>query len=376
MRLMVIAAILSILAYSPLLKASGEKSITANDWQLSTEGVKLETMDGQEVFHITSGELTANNVVLQDGIIEFDMFHSGQRAFFYVYFRQQSQLDSEVLYFRTHKSNAPDTIQYAPVFQGMSAWQLYHGDSGTASAELPAQRWIHVKLQIQGQLLTVWVGDNADPVMKDMPLSRAPVPGSVSIRGNIPRQSKASFSAYVRNIRIQPLPEKDYVARQPDYGNSQLTQFVVSQMFAADKTPILKLPDAISPWTALPVQANGMLEFLRWRNVPDDLNSWAVAADTQLSSPRAQTCVLNVGFSDTLTLFLNDQALVFADASYRYIDDRQEGLLHGKQLSVFLPLKKGANQLRAIVADSFGGWGFTAAIAECEGLSQHLPVKN
>jgi hypothetical protein len=105
------------------------------------------------------------------------------------------------------------------------------------------------------------------------------------------------------------------------------------------------------------------------------MRTWAVASDIQLNSEHAQTCLLNVGFSDTLTLYLNGQVLVFADASYRYSKNRQEGLLHSKQLSVLLPLNKGANRLRAIVADSFGGWGLQASLPECNGITQKSTEK-
>ena len=40
--------------------------------------------------------------------------------------------ENEEIYLRPHKTNLPDAIQYAPVFRGQSAWQLYHGPGNTA----------------------------------------------------------------------------------------------------------------------------------------------------------------------------------------------------------------------------------------------------
>lgn len=378
MRTIVLSALFGLLYFSQVTQAISEQNLSAVDWQLSEKGVNIETVAGHEAFRLGVGELTSKNIVLQDGLIEFDMYSSGQRAFFYVYFRQQSKQNAEVIYFRTHKSKAPDTIQYAPVFQGRSAWQLYHGNTGTASAYVPTEQWVHVKLKIQGQFVSVWVGDNSEPVMENMPLSRAAESGFITIRGNIPRQSEATFSAYVRNIHIQPTRPIITDVTQPSYDETQLTQFTVSPVFAADKTAILSVPETIMDknWTSIPTQPSGMLEFLRWRSIPKGMRTWSVAADTQLTSEHKQTCRLNIGFSDTLTLYLNGQVLMFADASYRYSKNRQEGLLHNKQLSVFLPLNKGANQLRAIVADSFGGWGLHASLFECKGITQKVPKEH
>lgn len=378
MRTKVLSALLGFLFLSHVTQAISNKNLSGVDWQLSEKGVTIETIGGHEAFRLGVGELTADNISLQDGLIEFDMYSSGERAFFYVYFRQQSQQDSEVIYLRTHKSNAPDTIQYAPVFQGRSAWQLYHGDSGTASAQIPTEQWVHVKLKIQGQFVSIWIGDSHKPVMENMPLSRIAEPGTVTIRGNIPRQSSANFSAYLRNIHIQPITPVTTAPTEPSFKETQLTQFSVSQVFAAEKSAQLNVPKAIidKDWTPVPLQPNGMLEFLRWRAIPKGMRTWGVAADIQLHSEQAQTCHINVGFSDALALYLNDQPLVYSDASYRYSENRQEGLLHDKQLSAFLPLKKGANQLRAIVVDSFGGWGLRASLFKCMGITQKPPEEH
>ena len=378
MKTILFFALFGLLSVSHVNQVNAEQNLSTAAWQVSEKGVIIETVAGHQAFRLDAGELTAKDTLMQDGVIEFDMFSSGERAFFYVYFRQQSKQDSEVVYIRTHKSKAPDTIQYAPVFQGRSAWQIYHGKTGTASAYIPAEQWVHVKLKIHGQFVSIWVGDNVEPVVKNMPLSRTAKSGSITIRGNIPRQSAASYSAYVRNIHITPTTPAITEDTLPIYENTQLTQFSVSQVFAADKSAILNIPEAIidKAWTTIPLQPDGKLEFLRWRSIPKGIRTWAVVADIQLNSEQAQACLLEVGFSDTLTLYLNNQALVYADASYRYSENRQEGLLHDKQLTVFLPLKKGANQLRAIVADSFGGWGLLASLSECTGITQNAPEEH
>lgn len=347
--------------------------INEANWELSSSGVEIVEKDGQPAFHFSRGSVTYQGHEFQDGTIEFDMYSGGERAFVYLYFRELSKQDSEVVYLRTHKSNAPDTLQYAPVYQGRSAWQLYHGDKGTAAANLPANTWVRVKLHISGTQLNVWVGDDPKPVMQNVTLTRPNAKGAITLRGNIPRVSQATYSAYIRNIKISPeSPLTEDLSPQPPKNKGMLSQFVLSPIFEAEKRPIAGLPASTQTqsWKAVSPQADGVLELLRWRTIPKGMRSWAAAADILLSSPTSQTCALSVGFSDALTLQLNGQTLAFSDASYRFSENRQQGVLHSEQLRLFLPLQAGKNHLRAIIADSFGGWGFQATLSDCPGVTE------
>ena len=93
----------------------------SSDWKFSDKGVSLENVDGRRAIKIVSGKAELNNLLLEDGTIEFELYLSDGRAFSYLYFRNESDDEHEEIYFRNHKSNAPDAIQYSPVFQRRSA---------------------------------------------------------------------------------------------------------------------------------------------------------------------------------------------------------------------------------------------------------------
>lgn len=364
-----------LLIISPV-SVSGQFS---EDWKLSAEGASFVEKDNREILYLTRG--SAENVTLnfENGTIEFDLKVSSERAFAYVYFRQKSRQESEVVYFRTHKSNAPDTIQYAPVYQGSSAWQIYHHDKGTASAYLPDNQWTRVKLKIDNNTLSIWVGDQTEPVMNNVRLTGPKGAGKVSLRGFIPRASHASYSAYFRNVVVKPTTRAAPLAvSENGLASNVLGQFLFSPAFEAKKEPTNTLPEAINQarWQSLDPGDDGVYELLRWIEIPGKIRQWAAAGDTLLISPRNQTCALNLGFSDTLTLLLNDEPLLFSDASYRYAENRQEGLLHDKQITVYLSLVEGENRLRAVVGDSFGGWGLTASLSGCQDVEQKRPLKH
>lgn len=92
------------------------------------------------------GRATRRDVRLQDGTIDVDVMVTNRRSFVYVGFRMATDEHHEEFYLRPHKSNLPDAVQYAPVFQGRSAWQLYHGPSGTAATGLVPNVWTRVRV--------------------------------------------------------------------------------------------------------------------------------------------------------------------------------------------------------------------------------------
>ena len=346
--------------------------IDDSDW-LFTDGASIVDFDDQKAILLTRGKLTNTDLDFHEGIIEFDMYSEGERSFVYVYFREQSSALSEVLYLRTHKSNSPDTLQYSPVIQRRSAWQLYHGKKGTAAANLPAKTWVRVKLEIKGSLLSVWVGDNLDPVMHEILLTGITSSGGISFRGNIPPVSDANYSAYIRNIQITPKTyahERTSEAVFADEGTIPIQRVWMSPIFAADKSPIVALPEEAraEDWRLVHAQYDNVFELLRWREIPTDVRSWAAAMNFTLDSPTEQLCELMLGYSDAITLHVNGLPTAFANASYRYADNRQQGVLHADQMRVFVPLKAGKNTVQAIVADSFGGWGFQATMKGCDGV--------
>jgi hypothetical protein len=366
--------LLFLLSFSSYSKS--QQVITSNNpnWKLDKDGVKLEKISGRDAIKIQTGKAVLENIQLQDGIIEYDMYLSGERAFSYLYFRSESNEDHEEIYFRTHKSNAPDAVQYSPVFQRRSAWQIYHGDKGTAPVTLPANTWIKVKVELQGQKMRLWVGDNPEPVLTINQLGRKAQAGTLAFRGFVPRNSTAEYSAYYSGLKITKKTESDEkVSSDIFLPDGQITKWRVSPAFDSPKGPVTQLPElpAASLWKTPSMQSDGSFEFLRSREIPDQSRHWAVAADIELLSQRDQVCELHLGFSDEITLSVNGTLAVYQDASYRYADKRQEGLMHPEQLVAYLPLAKGSNHVRAIIADRFGGWGLSGRLEYCEGVEQH-----
>lgn len=351
----------------------------ASQWLPRDDGVTVSGEGDNLVYQLSRGYLDYTGDDVDNVVLDFEMQTPGDRSFFYLYFRQQDNREGEVVYIRNHKPNAPDTLQYSPVFQGRSAWQLYHGEKGTAAAAFFPNVWTKVRIEIRGQRLTIWVQDTDEPVMNQVALKHPVRGGGVSFRGNIPRGSVAQYTAKIRNIQVHSLPadalhdsklNEDVTPKSHNASHVKVTQFNVSQAFAAKKAPDFNLSNVAEPLTfsVVKTDSRGMLELLQHRAIPNEARVWGAVLATTLIAPDAMQCQVNIGFSDTIKVFLNDVPLTFADASYRYRNNRQEGIFHDSQLSLFLNLRKGTNSLSSIVSDSFGGWGYQLTLVDCVGV--------
>src|SRR5687767_3476973 len=121
-------------------------------WQLRGDSVRVEQFDGRSVLAIKNGFAYRRDVRFENGTIDVDVMSTEMRSFVYVMFRMQSDSAFEDFYMRPHKSNAPDALQYAPVYQGSSAWQLYHGalGGGTAPVSIPDGVWNRLRIVVSG----------------------------------------------------------------------------------------------------------------------------------------------------------------------------------------------------------------------------------
>ncbi len=75
----------------------------------------------------------------------------------------------------------PDALHYAPVFNGVTCWQLYHGPGFTAPATIPADRWFHVKMDIRGTQAQVFLDGANTPALVIHDLKHGAVKGSVGV---------------------------------------------------------------------------------------------------------------------------------------------------------------------------------------------------
>ena len=151
------------------LEASAEDlPVMDGRWELVGRGVAVEKTDGRDTLAVETGLAYRRDVSLEDGTIEVDVKLTRRRSFVYVMVRMADDREYEEFYLRPHKSGLPDAIQYAPVHQGQSAWQLHHGPGATAGAAR-----LHVRAAREGlHALDLGFSDRATVFLNRRPLFR------------------------------------------------------------------------------------------------------------------------------------------------------------------------------------------------------------
>jgi hypothetical protein len=82
---------------------------------------------------------------------------------------------------------------------------------------------------------------------------------------------------------------------------------------------------------------------------------------------RDQLKKLNVGYSDDVSVFLNDKILYRGRSARRFRDPGFLGSLNPDNDVVYLPLTKGPNELMLAVSELTGGWGFICRFDNMDG---------
>ncbi|MBK5255191.1 MAG: hypothetical protein JJE39_04085 [Vicinamibacteria bacterium] len=151
-----------------------------------------------------------------------------------------------------------------------------------------------------------------------------------------------------------------------------VTRFRFSPAFAPAEGPVLDLPATLGGADAWPVVAaspSGLVLIGREVTVPKEIRRrYATVASFHVNATEAGVKRLRLGFSDEVSVYLNGQILFYGDQHYSFNFPRQEGLIHLDQGSVYLPLKKGDNEIRLVVSEVFGGWGLIAQFLDPSGL--------
>jgi hypothetical protein len=321
-----------------------------------------------------AGSASLKDAVFEDGVIEVDLAVTGARSYPGVLFRMETPRDFERVYLRPHRagpSGYPDAVQYLPGFNGVDGWQLYNGPGFTAGATLPAGQWVHLRIEVRGTQARVFLGDSAEPVLQIHELKRGRSKGSLGLNG--PPDGSAFFSAF----RYRADSELSFSPPPPvDVPPGLLTDWRVSRPFKARlvdrETPpsTWTLPGA--EWVVARTDPGGLVDvarlFGRLGPEPD-----AVVARATLRSDSERLLEVNIGYSDEVSVYLNGKPLFHGASAYRQRDPSFLGVV-GLFDAVYLPLKKGENELTLLLTEAMGGWGFVVqdatAVYEAPGVAE------
>jgi hypothetical protein len=355
--------------------------LDAAHWELGGDA-KFETFLGRPALRMCNAEVVAKDVQFLDGTLEFDVAVSTRRNFPMVGLRRQGEGEYEEFYFRTHKSELPDAIQYVPSYQGVGGWQLYHGPGFTAKALYPRDQWFPIRIVLSGTKAAVFVGDVAEPQLVVERLRREAKAGGLEFSDSCPPGSvpKGEHVAAISNVVLRPGYVPYDFSKSTMHENPPATGVVsaweISEPFVPEKGPVRALPENTlrGRWQKVEAEPSGLVVLEKSVTLPRDVERPAVLARVVIESPSARVRRFDFGFSDEVTVFLNGQPLFSGDAHYSHDNPRQEGLIGFWQGTLYLPLKKGRNELVLSLAEVFGGWGVMGRLEESPSPQARLAI--
>ena len=337
---------------------SVQKLDFGDGWVIRGSQAGPETYLNQTALRLSTGNAYRRDVRLQDGTLELDFATTGGRSFFYVQFRMESDSEYEEIYLRPHKTGLGDALQYNPVYKGESNWQLYHGEGGTAAVDIPRNEWVHLKIVLDGARAAIFVGDVKEPQLLVRRLARPAAAGYIALRSFVPEGGPETVTRFA-NVVVRS-EAKDFAFPATDPESEALPDIVrewlVSDPYVTPDGPVTQMP-AASGWKTLETEPSGLLVLLRHIARPERGKRATVLAKKTIDAEREGRIPLHLGYSDEVTVFLNEAPLFTADDSYSFDRPRREGLIGLDQATVYLPLRAGANELVLAVTDVFGGWG-------------------
>jgi hypothetical protein len=335
-------------------------------WSWHANEHRVEDHLGRRSLYLKGGSALVEGARFADGAIEFDVAFTGERGFMGGIWRVQDRENYEDFYLRPHQSGNPDATQYTPMFNGVSGWQLYHGERYAVPVVHRFNQWIHVKVVFSGPRAEIYVDDLAKPVLT-VELKRDAAPGGVGLSAG--DFAAAHFSNFSYTVGAPPLPERPGKPEAAPDG-------VIPSWWVSDAFPERSLEgrDTLRPedlagrrWTRLATERSGLANLARVQGV--ELSKDTVFARRVLASGRAQTKRLDFGWSDRIRVYLNGRLLFRGDDGYRTRDYRFLGSI-GWYDALYLPLIQGENELvLAVSEEDLGGWGVQARLADLADLT-------
>lgn len=345
-------------------------------WNLQGQA-KLVEYQGRKALFLDGGGAILKDFEMRDGVIDVDVATPAARGFFGIQFRIDGN-NCEWVYLRQHKSGAPDAMQYTPVLNTGLNWQIYNGPGFTGAVDIPKDVWFHLRLELSGAQAKFYVKDMEKPALVMNDLKSGVQKGLVAL-------AVLTGATYFSNFEIRATTDVAYERRLPPMPAGTLTKWALSPAYDALQRnlerPLSSAETDAIKWEEVEAESPGFVVLYRYRDAPHPRVTFAndfskrlerqpgmkvLYARTTIDSDREQVKKLELGYSDDVSVFLNGKILYRGRSAQNFRDPAFLGIINPENDAVFLPLKKGRNELMLAVSELGGGWGFICRLRDLE----------
>lgn len=376
MKLTRLAAIAILSSFLTTLHAQQSIPFSDKRWTIQAQGSMQEFYKGYNSLYLQNGIAWLKDERMGNGIIEFDMYQSERTSFSGFVFRAKDITNYEDIYLRSHQSGNPDAYQYTPVFNNVSAWQLYHDAHDAVNdgfvhwkqrgkimgyntmIDHAFNRWTHVKFLMKGQQAELYVDNMNTPVAFIRELLTGFSTGALGVKSG-------NGAVWFSNFTFTATEDVIFKTKDDAYKASTLPGTIqVWQVSGAFKEAQVQNMDQLDTkwlgqlkWQTLNTESTGLANLSRFSPVSDSTNT--VLVKFTVDSDKDQLKKLDIGYSDRVKVYCNGNAVYAGNAGFRTRDYRYLGTI-GYFDAVYLALKKGENTIIMAVSETFGGWGVMA----------------
>lgn len=345
-------------------------------WNLEGQA-KVAEYEGRKSIFLDGGAATLKDFEMRDGVVDVDVATPASRGFFGIQFRVSGD-NGEIVYLRQHKSGLPDAMQYTPIFNTGFNWQIYNGQGFTGAVDIPKDAWFHLRLEVTGAQAKLYVKDMEKPALVMNDLKTGIQKGQVGL-------FVRTGATYFSNFEVRTTPDAPWERRLPEMPPGTLTKWSLSPVYDALarnlERPLTPDESRRISWQDVEAEPPGFVVIYRYREAPHPRVTFAndfskrldpqpgmklIYARTFIESDREQVKKLYIGYSDDVSLFLNGKILFRGRSAQYFRDPGFLGIVNPENDAVYLPLKKGSNELVLAISELGGGWGFICRLADLE----------
>lgn len=256
----------------------------------------------------------------------------------------------ELVYVSADNEWGLPNLQYDPVMNGSSTWQIYHGLRYQALVSVPSGEWVKLSLQVQPHGVRAYVGEDPEPklVISNLKHGRA-AGGKIGVWGSSP--------GYVRNLaveKIEPAPAAEATSELSHPNDETLvTEWMVSKPYRREHQS--EIADA---WLKAYVEENGTLNINR---LYTSEKGATVQAKYTFYLPEEKETRLSFGFSDRLRLRVNEAEVFAGEWTWRAPGKASDGRIRHDHVRIPICWKAGVNSILAEVTseEAMYGWGLS-----------------
>ncbi len=339
-------------------------------WDLQGQA-KTAEYQGRKCLRLDGGVAILKDFEMRDGVIDVDVATPALHGFFGFDVRiPDDGSNYEEIYLRQHKSGLPDAIQYTPVLNTGRNWQLFNGPGFTGNVDIPKGVWFHLRLAVTGAQAKLYIKDMDKPALVMDDLKSGVEKGQVAL-------ITLTGETYFTNFVVRRTPDARWERHLAPTPPNTITKWSISPSYDALarnlERPLTDSERSAIQWQDVEAEPPGFVVLYRYREAPHPRVTFqgdfpkrlepqpgikVLYARTTIDSDRDQLKKLSIGYSDDVSVFLNGKILYRGRSAQGFRDPGFLGIVNPENDAVYLPLKKGSNELMLAVSELGGGWGF------------------